>query len=249
MALRTYIQEQQEDIMSRLRTLSILALAVVFAGCGASVNPVMQKRVVEWFGKTSSQSYDASGAFTQVMPYAVGQYVVHGVTDGDDRADLRTAIVGKEDGYWIVETSSLTPSGENIMQMAVSGMEEAQKNMDPDAIDLKWIKMKSPDSDEIQKIDGMVLSMSKSAYRKGLTGLVIKMDGGSGTAAVRVPAGTFNGCTKVKSRVETFIADYESEGYHHPSVPLNGMVRSVSLDDGTTTDLLEFGTSGAKRSF
>ncbi len=233
----------------RLRSATVIALAVVLTACGASVNPVMQKRVVDWFGKSSSQSYDASGAFTAVMPYAVGQYVVHGVTDGEDRSVIRTAIVGKEGNAWIIESASLTASGETTMQMAVSGLEQVQKSMNPDDMDVKWVKMKAGEDEEVQKIDGMVLSMSKSMYAKGLTGLVVNFEKSGGTAVTRVPAGTFNGCTRATAKVETWIKDFESEGYYHPSVPLNGMVRSVSTDDDTVTELIEFGLSGAKRSF
>ena len=233
----------------RLRIFFVVTMAVLLTGCGASVNPVMQKRVVEWFGKSSGQSFDASGAYVKVMPYAVGQYVVHGMTDEDDHSVVRTAIVGKESGAWIIETSSLTSSGESIMQMAVSGMEKMQESMNPDDLDIKWVKMKSGEDEEVQKIDGMALSLSKSAYSKALTGIAVKFESTGGNAAVRVPAGTFNGCTKATAKVETFIKDFESEGYYHPSVPLNGLVRSVSKDDDVVTELLEFGLSGAKPSF
>jgi hypothetical protein len=232
-----------------MRTVSLIALAVILTACGASVNPVLQKRVVNWFGKSSSQSYDADGAFSSVIPYAVGQYVVHGVKDGEDRSVIRTSIVGKDGDAWIIESASLTASGETIMQMAVSGLEQVQKSMNPEDMDVKWVKMKAGEDEEVQKIDGMVLSMSKSMYAKGLTGLVVNFDKTGGTAAVRVPAGTFNGCTRATAKVETWIKDFESEGYYHPSVPLNGMVRSVSTDDDTVTELIEFGLSGAKRSF
>jgi hypothetical protein len=233
----------------RVRIFVVFVLSLLITGCGASVNPVMQKRVVEWFGKSSSQSFDASGAYVKVMPYAVGQYVVHGMTDGEDHSVVRTAIVGKDGGAWIIESSSLTPSGESIMQMAVSGMEKMQESMNPDDLDIKWIKMKSGEDEEIQKIDGMALSLSKGAYSKALTGIAVKFSNTGGSAAVRVPAGTFNGCTKATAKVETFIKDFESDGYYHPSVPLNGLVRSVSKDNDAVTELIEFGLSGAKPSF
>ncbi|MDT8323401.1 MAG: hypothetical protein RRA94_04755 [Bacteroidota bacterium] len=233
----------------RIRTFIVIAMAALLTACGASVNPVLQQRVGEWFGKSSSQSYDADGAFSAVMPYAVGQYVVHGVSDGEDHSVIRTAIVGKDGDAWIIESSSLTPTGESIMQMAVSGMEKVQKSMNPDDLDIKWVKMKAGEDEEVQKIDGMVLSMSKSMYAKGLTGLVVNFEQSGGTAAARVPAGTFNGCTRATAKVETWIKDFESEGYYHPAVPLNGMVRSESTDDDTVTELLEFGLTGAKRSF
>ncbi|MCB2206323.1 hypothetical protein KQI65_16385 [bacterium] len=233
----------------RVRNISLMLVVLLLTACGASVNPMLQKRVGEWFGKRSSKVYDASGQYTKVMPYAVGQYVVHGVTDGNERSIIRTAIVGKEGDAWIIETSSLSPTGETIMQMAVTGLEQVQSTMNTDLIDVKWVKMKAGDDEEVQKIDGIALSVGKSAYAKGLSGLAVNFEKTGGTAAVSVPAGTFNGCTKITAKTETWIKDFESEGYYHTSVPLNGMVRSKSLDDDTVTELIEFGLSGAKASF
>ncbi|MBR9974888.1 MAG: hypothetical protein KFF77_04860 [Bacteroidetes bacterium] len=224
-----------------------LAALLLLSACAASVDPAMQRRVAEWFGKSSSANYDATTAFTKPMPYAVGQYVVHGHTDGDDHMVVRTALVGRDGDAWIMETSSLTPSGETMMQMAVVGMEKVQESMNPDDLDIKWIKMRDSDG-KVQTIDGPTLSLVKGSYSKALTGIAINYNDQHGTASVRVPAGTFNGCTKAKSKVETFFGDYESEAFAHPSVPLNGVVRSVSLDNDAVTELIEFGTN-AKPSF
>lgn len=233
----------------QIRVFSILAVVLLFSACAASIDPALQKRVGDWFGKSSSQTYDATGTFSRVMPYAVGQYVVYGITDGEDRSVMRTAIVDREGDAWVLEVAALAPTGENVMQMAVTGLEDVQESMDPERLDIKWVRMKTGDG-EVQKFDGMMLGMMKGTYKKALGGLVVNfrqnMGGGS---AVRVPAGTFNGCTKATALVETMMGDFESEGYWHPSVPLNGMVRSVSQDDGSVTELIEFGISDAKKSF
>lgn len=222
------------------------AIAVVFlSACAASIDPVLQQRVGEWFTKSSSEVYDASGTFEKVMPYAVGQYVVYGITDDDGRSVYRTAVVGREGDAWIVEMSTLSPTGETTMQVAATGLDQVQRSMDPEQMDLKWIKMKSGDG-EVQKIDGMVLGMMKGTYKKALTGLIINIQPEGGSAAVRVPAGTFNGATKASAEVETTFGDFTSVGYWHPSVPLNGMVRSTSEEDNSTMELIEFGTTGAK---
>jgi len=228
-----------------IRVYSAIVAVLVLSACAASIDPVLQKRVGDWFAKSSSEIYDASGTFQQVMPYAVGQYVVYGITDEDGRSVYRTAVVDQRNSAWIVEMSMLSPTGETTMQVAVTGLEQVQESMDPDQMDLKWIKMKSGD-DEVQKIDGMVLGMMKGTYKKALTGLVINIQPQGGTAAVRVPAGTFNGATKASAEVETTFGDFTSVGYWHPSVPLNGMVKSTSEEDNSTMELIEFGTTGAK---
>lgn len=231
----------------RIQILSVLTAAMLLSACGASVNPVLQRRVVESFNKSSSTVYDASSAYTKPMPYAVGQYVTHGTTDGDKRMIVRTALVGRDGETWIMETSTLSESSETMMQMAVSGMEKVGESMDIDDLDIKWIRLRNEDG-EVQKIDGMALSMMKGSYSKMLTGIAMQFTAELSTATVRVPAGTFNGCTKAISKVETFFGDYEAEAQLHPKVPLNGLVRSVSKDDGTTTELLDFGTN-AKAGF
>lgn len=228
-----------------IRVYIVLAAVVFLSACAASIDPVLQKRVGDWFAKSSSEVYEASGIFEKVMPYAVGQYVVYGITDEDGRSVYRTAVVGREDDAWIIEMSTLSPTGETTMQVAVTGLEDVQNSMDPEQMDLKWIKMKSGDND-VQRIDGMVLGMMKGTYRKALTGLVINIQPQGGTALVRVSAGTFNGATKASAQVETTFGDYSSVGYWHPSVPLNGMVKSMSEEDNSTMELIEFGTSGAK---
>lgn len=231
----------------RTRVLAAFAGLLFIVGCGASVNPVLQTRVVEWFNKNSSTSYDASAAFTRSIPYAVGQYVVVGNTSGEDRTITRTALVGKDGDAWIMETTTLSPSTETMMQMAVRGLEKVQETLNPDDLDILWIKMRDDDG-EVTTIDGMTLSMVKGTYSKVLSGLIVKFDAEPSTATVRVPAGTFNGCTKATARVESFFGDYESETYLHPRVPLNGIVRAVAKDGDTVTELIEFGTN-AKPSF
>lgn len=228
-----------------IRVYSAIAAVVFLSACAASIDPALQQRVGEWFTKSSSEVYDASGTFEKVMPYAVGQYVVYGITDDDGRSVYRTAVVGREGDAWIVEMSTLSPTGETTMQVAATGLDQVQQSMDPDQMDLKWIKMKSGDG-EVQKIDGMVLGMMKGTYKKALTGLVINIQPEGGSAAVRVPAGTFNGATKASAEVETTLKDFTTVGYWHPSVPLNGMVRSTSEEDNSTMELIEFGTTGAK---
>src|SRR5512135_2996075 len=66
------------------RFVAIAVLAVLFASCGASVDPALQSKIGTYFGKTASRSYSGS-AFHVPMPLSVGQYVVYGVSKGDTR--------------------------------------------------------------------------------------------------------------------------------------------------------------------
>ncbi|MFZ1731177.1 MAG: hypothetical protein WBQ23_00135 [Bacteroidota bacterium] len=229
------------------RILGILTALLLLSACGASVNPILQNRIAGSFNKKSTTAYDAGGMFEKPMPFAVGQYLVLGTTDGDNHMIHRTALVGKDGDAWIMETTSLTPSEETMTQMAVSGMEKVQQTLNTDDLDIKWIKLRDKDG-KVQTLDGMTLSLVKGSYSKALTGIAMQFSPELGMATVGVPAGTFNGCTKAISKVETFFGDYESESYLHPKVPLSGLVRSVSKDNGAVTELLDFGTD-AKPSF
>lgn len=228
-------------------TALLIVIAFAAAAC-SSTNPVLERKVLEWHAKSGSQMFDGKGMFKRPMPLAVGQYTVCRMIDGDDRSVLRSAVVGKEGDGWIFESHSITPSGESVTQMLLKGVEQTWETWDPDRIDIVWVRVKTGD-EEPQKIEGPALSIMKGTYKKMLNGMYLKFNQDEGVAAVKVPAGTFNDCTKATAELEILFWSDTVEAYYHPSVPLNGLVRSVSKDDGSVMELVEFGTSGAKPSF
>lgn len=231
-----------------MRQTAVLLVVTAFLAACSSTNPLLERKVMDWHAKGSSQMFDGKGLFQRPMPLAVGQYTVFRMIDGDDRSVMRNAVVGKEGDGWIFETQSITPKGESITQMLLKGVDQSWENWDPDRIDIVWVKMKADDG-EVQKIEGPALSIMKGSYKKMLNGMYLKFSKDEGVAAVKVPAGTFNDCTKATTELEILFWSDTVEAFYHPSVPLNGLVRSVSKDDGTTMELVEFGTSGAKPSF
>ena len=66
---------------------------------------------------------------------------------------------------------------------------------------------------------------------------------------IKTLAGTFHGTTKASGEVSFLGKKYTSDSWMHPAVPINGMVKSVTAEEGQTIELLDFGLSGAKRSF
>ncbi len=226
----------------RTRVFSALFAIVFLSACAASVDPAMQRRIVDAFNRSSDATYDATAAVVKPMPFAVGQYIVLGNTDGEERTISKTAIVGRDGDAWTLEITTLSPTGETAMQMKVRGLDKVQETMDPDDIDILSLKLRDREG-QVQNIDGMALSLMKGQYAKALTGIAMKYEIATTTGSVKVPAGTFNGCTKATSKVETMFGDYESEGFIHPKVPLSGIVRSVMKDNGVVTELLEFGTN------
>lgn len=230
--------------MSRIFPLLVLALFV--ASCGPSADPALQSKINSYFGKSSSKSY-SGGAF-KPMPLAVGQYVVYGTTAEGKRSILRQSIVGKESGGWIIESHSISESNESVSQMLVTGLDQARESYNPDAIDIVWVKTREGNG-EVQTVEGPVLSITKGLYRKALVNFAMKFSGMNDGGMVTVPAGTFSGTQKVNSEVTVFLSTYKSEGWMHKDVPIGGTVKSVMPEDNITMELLDFGTSGAVRSF
>ena len=230
-----------------MRTVGLLITVLVLAAACSSTNPVLERKVLEWHSKSDSKVIDGKGMFSKPMPIAVGQYTVFRLIDGDDRSVVRNAVVGKEGGGWIFETFSLTPSSESTTQMLLTGIEQTGETLDQDKLDILWVKVKTDDG-EVQKIEGPALSIMKGTYKKLLSGVFLKFNKDEGIAAIKVPAGTFNDCTKAITEFEFLLWSNTVEAYY-PVVPLNGLVRSVSLDDDSIMELVEYGLSGAKPAF
>jgi hypothetical protein len=233
-----------------IRTLfaSVMFMALTSCATMSAPNPVFVNKIDSYFNKTRSATYEASGKFKRPIAYEVGQYVVTGMTHKSERSVGKMAIVGKERDGWIIEMYSLSPNSESTTQMLVKGMEAAQETGSIDGLDFDWVKIKDTD-EPAQRIDGPVLAMTKGFFKKALSALEgyagMMHDGGN----MRVSAGNFNGSTKTSSEVSFMGRKYMSDIWLHPSVPINGMLKSVNKNEDIQIELLDFGLSGAKRSF
>lgn len=236
-----------------IRFVCMLGIAMILNACGTLTapepNPALVGQIDSYFSNAKDNTYKASGLFTKPMPYSVGQYVVSGMTSSTERSVSKTAIVGKEQGGWILETHSLTPTAESISQMLIVGLETVAANGSLDEIDIVWVKIKSNDQ-PVQKLDGVMLSVVEGFIQSSITDLVVRtqasaVDGGT----MKTLAGTFKGTTKTRGEVSFLGKKYTSDSWLHPAVPINGMVKSITVEEDQTIELLDFGRSGAKRSF
>ncbi len=231
-----------------MKYLAIILLSFILVSCGPSVNPALQQKINNFYGKSSSKSFNMSGNFVKTMPLKVGQWVMQGSNNEGTKSINRISIVGQEQGGWIFEFYSLTESVESWTQMLIKGLEEANESKNFDDIDIVWVKTKDNDGN-INTIDGMVLSLSKGLYKQSLSSLNLKLTSGTSGGSITVPAGTFNGTYKSKAEVSVLGTKYTAEGWYHSEVPINGMVKSVSDNGKIVTELLDFGLTGAVRSF
>lgn len=88
----------------------------------------------------------------------------------------------------------------------------------------------------------------KEAYHRVLASQLFApwADGTSGGDIV-VGAGQFQGCLQIEISLMIKGLIYRADSWHHPSLPMNGLVKAVRKD-GTegTVELLDFGLDGAR---
>lgn len=231
-----------------MKYLAIILLSIFLVSCGPSINPVLQQKINNFYGNSSSKSFTMSGNFSKPMPMKVGQWVLQGSNNEGKKSVNKISIVGQEQGGWIFEFYSLTDSEESWNQMLIKGLESANETNNMDEIDIVWVKIKDKDGN-ISTVDGMVLSLSKGLYKQSLSSLNLKLIAGANGGSVTVPAGTFNGTYKAKSEVTVLGRKFTSDAWYHSDVPINGMVKAISEDGKIHTELLDFGLTGAARSF
>lgn len=234
--------------MIRKVVLTLLFICLTSCATMTPPDPVLVQKIDTWFNTTKADTFEASETYKRPIPYAVGQYIVTGTTHSSERSVEKMALVDKKSGGWIIEMQSLAPRSESITQMLVSGMETAQKNGDMESLDIVWIKIKSEDG-SVKTIQGPVLTMTKGLFKKALANLENKFQMPVERGTVRVPAGTFNGAVKANNDITVMAKKYHADIWLHPSVPINGMVKSIHKNGDMTTELLDFGLSGAQSSF
>jgi len=233
--------------MIKYTILGLLAIALIINSCGPSVNPAYQQKIGTFYGKSLDKTYPSSAKFSKPMSLAVGQWVLWGLTSDGKKSISKTSIVGKEGGGWIIEVYSLSEYDESTIQYLVKGIEQASEKGNLDEIEMVWMKIRDKDGN-ITMQEGMVLDMTKGFYKKALEHFSVKIDGTDG-GSVKVAAGTFPGTTKYRSQVTFLGSYYESDGWYHSEVPISGMIKSVSTDNKVTMELLDFGRTGATKSF
>lgn len=232
--------------MFRKIVLAIMFLGVTAcAGIMSKEDPVLVSKIDSYYSNAVSKSYKDSGLFSP-QEFAVGQYVVAGLTDKDGRSISKMSIVGQEQGGWIIEQYSLTPTSEATVQMLVTGFEAGINGGEIDGMEFLWVKTKD-EGQPVQTIDGAMLKMMRGFYKPMLNNIAVKTTGYTQDDTVIAPAGEFKSTSKISGESTFFGKTYRSTSWCHPAVPINGVVKMVH--DNGSMELLEFGNSGAVRSF
>jgi hypothetical protein len=232
-----------------MMTVLTVTAVFLFAGCSPKADPVMVGKVNNYFAATSNKTYTGSGKYTP-MPLAVGQFVTHGNTEDDGKRSVsRTAIVGKEGRGWILETYTINDYSESCTQMLVVGLENVHTTQGLNNLDILWVKIKD-ENGQVQTIEGPPLMMAKSFYKSALQSFDISAIKNQPAAEdITVPAGTFKNTFRADAEMSMMGMTFRSTSWVHDKVPVNGMVKSITDGGKMTSELLDFGKSGAKSMF
>jgi hypothetical protein len=224
--------------------LTVIACAIFFVLAAAAAG-AEDKSAIAKYWKESGKSYPASGKFAKAAKWAPGQYVIVGTTTkGKHESVSRSLIVRQEADGWVIETTNTDRKGkETASQMLLKHYDEAIKAGNPKLIEIGWMKMRDEDGN-IQTIDGDQMALfntfAKSSYENLIVNIETYADGGD----VAVPGGSFSGCTYNKASLKVMGMKVTTEEWFHPSVPVNGMVKSQTEDGKSVTELLSFGYDG-----
>ena len=218
-----------------------VALTVGTLACGPSIDPAAKAdidRRVALFAPTPN-TFPAMPAFAP-RPLAVGQWVQSKLVDDKGRPSIMTLkIVGADgDAFW-VENVNESYMGKTVTKMLVFFGDRAN----PSTMDIRQVKMKDKDG-HVNQFDGPMISLMKSMWQGTLSTLTVTWQG-LPQEDVTVIAGSFGGCFKARTEASFGPFHAAATSWSHPGVPINGLVKSVGIDNPNTIELVAFGDSGA----
>jgi hypothetical protein len=223
--------------------LSLAVLCLILPAASAAPS-----KSLDSYWTDAGKSFPAAGQFSKPAAWMPGQYVVTGTTVNGKRDSVSTTLlVRKEEGGWVIESSGVDKNGkESVTQMLLAGFDTAMTTGDTSKIELVWMKSVGKDG-KVSVIEGPAISMFKGLMKSSWEKLVVSVSSPSDGGTVAVPAGSFAGTSVIKSTSKVMGKTIETESWIHPSVPVNGMVKAMTADGKTVTELLSFGTDGKPR--
>lgn len=217
--------------------LVVLLTLLIAAGCGASVNAQLKASIDGRVANMSNGTTD-HGAPTseQPPPLVVGQWVQHrSVNEDGENAFTTQKIVGEQgNAYWI-ETVSESYYGTSIMLMLVT----LGDRTDPEQIEVHRLLMKT-DDDDVQEQPPGLLGLMSSMWRPALANMNVSWSS-LPQEDVSTPAGHFPQTFRRQVTVSLGLSSRTSDSWMHPSVPINGVVRSVGVDYQGSMEVVAFG--------
>jgi len=221
-----------------------LALTVL-AGCMPSINQAaktsLDRRIADL---TMSARQVAAPAAATPQPLAVGQWVTLRQTDREQRPSLSTyKIVGAEDSAFWLEVTTDSYFGSSAMKMLVGFGDRT----DPRQFEIRRALTRDQNG-VVTEMPVAMIQFMRSTFQPVLDSMAIRWDA-LPQQDTTVVAGTFAGCYHGRSGVAAAGHATTSEVWWHPEVPINGVVKMVGVGEPTSTELIDFGDSGAQSTF
>jgi hypothetical protein len=220
-------------------------LAVVLTlgtlACGPSIDPAAKADVdrrVSLFAPTQS-NFPAMPHFAP-RPLAVGQWTQMKVTDDKGQPSILTMkVVGADgDAFW-VENVNESYIGKTVTKMLIFFGDRSN----PATMEIRQVKTKDKNG-RVNQFDGPMISLMKSMWKGTLSTLTVTWQGLPQENAT-VVAGNFTGCYKARTDAAFGPFHAAATSWSHPSVPINGLVKSVGIDKPHTMELVAFSDLGA----
>ena len=220
-------------------------ILVTLIGCTPSIDPAMKAALDQRAAQVqiSHRSLPAPHA-PKPMPLRVGQWIELKLIDGKGHLSFLTyKMVGEKAGAYWVETVTESYWGRSAMKMLV----DLGDRKDPKQIKLFEFMQKDKNG-KVNVFPEEMVGLMRPVVDEVLSSVVVTWEG-LPQEDVQVPAGRFVKC--FKGRSSGSFGPFKASGmvWWHPAVPINGLVKSVGIDNPSTMELVAFGLTGAKSEF
>lgn len=228
----------------------LFALPVLFAvACAPSINPQMKSATDSLVASVRGSHEVSAPASLEPMSWAPGQWITMRMTDVKNgrQSVMKISVVGAENGGFWVETDTQDYFHHSITKVLYSGMPHtAEEATDKMQKIITW-----SDDKERQEMDftanSPAMAFSKSLMKSfAQANYVPDAISAEAREDVSVAAGTFRGCARYQVNASVGPVSQQSKSWFHPKVPLNGVVKASSDDGQWTSELLDFGLTGAR---
>jgi hypothetical protein len=229
------------------RTLAALAFAL--AACGPSIQPAM-KSATDQLGAAPRASPRDLATEKKLTPlkWAVGQWTLsRTVNEKGEPSYVRTAVVGREQGGWWIEMETQDYYRHSFTKILYAAM---PTNVDEafDSVRKMVTRHEEGKPDQVMDFskDDPGMALAKRFVKQYMTVGVATLPDGATREDASVGAGRFRGCARFDTKVDLAgLFAVEATSWFHPAVPLSGSVKSVSKDGKWTTELVDYGLTGA----
>jgi len=188
----------------------------------------------------STQNYPAGMA---PVGYQTGQWLKYKTLDKDGTPGITTyRIISGDPGNFAIETEMETYYSHSTTYI------EIRYNVAAPIDTLEILRViSSSDGERPRESSPMELSMMRSMYQTMLSQMFLQQLPAPGGNAISIAAGSFQDCGEMDSRFTIGLWTFDSHSWHHPAVPMHGMIRNQRTDgEAGGMELIAFGLSGAQ---